>query len=101
MLELWEILVPTIDNDGKPFKTRYHKVWDAKVLEITGGVSIMAPLRGKWVNEGKLYDERNIPVRIACYREDIFKILEFTRKYYSQIAIMAYKISEDVIIYEG
>jgi hypothetical protein len=98
-INLYEILVPTISNDGKPFRTRYHKVWDAKVKNITGGLSILKPLKGIWVNEGMTYEERNIPVRVACTREDLDKILSFTREYYSQIKVMAYKISEEVIFY--
>jgi hypothetical protein len=96
-MELWEILVPTISNDGKPFCTRYHRVWDKRVYEITGGLSILQPLRGKWFYKDKLYEERNIPVRIACNRDQIIEILEFTKKYYGQIEVMAYRISDDVI----
>lgn len=95
---LWEILVPTKDNEGKPFRTRYHRVWDKKVYEMTGGLTIVQPVKGKWIDGGILYDERNIPVRIACNRDTIYDILEFTKKYYNQIAIMAFRISEEVII---
>jgi hypothetical protein len=100
-MELWEILVPTVRNDGRPFKTCYHKVWDKKVYDITGGITIMKPTRGKWVSEGpdaKYYEERMIPVRIATSRENIEKIIDVTKEYYDQIKIMCYKISEEVII---
>lgn len=99
-LELWEVLVPTISNEGKVFRTRYHRVWDRKVYEITGGISILPPLKGKWLNNSKLYEERNIPVRIACTELQLMEILKFTKIYYDQIAIMAYRISDKVIIYE-
>jgi hypothetical protein len=99
MLKIYEILVPTVDNDGKPFRTRYHRVWDKKVYDITGGISILTPLKGKWVDDGTLYEERNIPVRIACTESQMMEILKFTKEYYRQIAIMAYVISEEVIIY--
>ena len=98
-LQLWEILVPTQSNAGKPFRTRYHRVWDAKVYTITGGMTILAPTKGRWVSpEGTLFAERMIPVRISCTREQIEKIIEMTMKYYDQEAVMAYKISEEVII---
>ena len=50
--ELWEILVPTMSNAGKPFRTRFHRVWDAKVEKISGGLTIHMPTKGKWVHEG-------------------------------------------------
>ena len=40
---IWELLVPTVSNEGKPFKTRFHKVWDTKVRELVGGLTIMQP----------------------------------------------------------
>ena len=95
---LWEILVPTVRNDGRFFTTKYHKVWDKKVYELTGGLTIVQPVKGKWMNDGIIYDERNIPVRIACTRDTIYDILEFTKKYYDQIAVMAFRVSDEVII---
>lgn len=96
---LWEILVPTVSNDGKPFRTRYHRIWDSRVREITGGLTIVQPVKGQWVSpNGKLFRERMIPVRIACTREEIEAIADFTAKYYGQLAIMFIKISEEVVI---
>lgn len=96
---LWEILVPTVSNSGKPFRTRYHKVWDEKVKKISGGLTIIPPVKGYWVDttDSKEYIERNIPVRIACTRDQIIEIMRITKVYYDQIDIMAYKISDDVI----
>lgn len=98
-MDLWEILVPTISNEGKPYRTRYHRVWDAKVRAITGGLTIMAPAKGQWKSlDGDLYIERMIPVRIACTREQIEEIIDITMKYYDQLAVMAYRVSDEVII---
>ena len=99
MIKLWEILVPTIRNDGRPIKARFHRVWDQKVYQLTNGLTIMTPTKGKWVStDGKLYSERMIPVRIACTREQIEQIIDFSLIYYDQEAIMAYMLSEEVII---
>ena len=74
---MWEILVPTVMPDGKPIKTRYHKVWDTKVYAITGGLTILTPTKGKWVcPEGSLFEERMIPVRIACTRSQLDEIID-------------------------
>jgi hypothetical protein len=98
-MELWEILVPTVRNDGRPIRTRFHRVWDAKVRAITGGLTILAPAKGQWVSpEGELFIERMIPVRIACSREEIERIIDMTLSYYSQKAVLAYRISEEVVL---
>lgn len=98
MNELWEILVPTQYNDTKtPVKTRHHRQWDKYVRSISGGLSIFKPIKGQWVHQGELYEERNIPVRIACTEKQIRHIGEFTKKHYRQICIMIYKISDNVI----
>jgi len=98
-MQFWEILVPTMSNDLKPFRLRYHRVWDEKVRVITGGLSIVAPIKGQWVsNAGELFRERMIPVRIACTEEQIEQIADITAVYYNQKAIMYYQISNKVII---
>ena len=98
-MELWEILVPTVMGDtGKPIRTRYHRVWDAYVRSLSDGLTILTPARGQWVYESKLFEERVIPVRIACSEEQIRLIIDHTIKYYKQIAVMAYKLSERVLI---
>ena len=99
---MWEILVPTERRlePGKYYTTRYHRVWDGKVRAITGGLTVMAPARGQWVNPatGNLFKERMIPVRIIATREEIEKVVDITLKYYNQLAVLCYKISDEVIL---
>jgi hypothetical protein len=99
---MWEILVPTERrlNPGKYYTTRYHRVWDAKVRAITSGLTIMAPARGQWINPltGELFQERMIPVRVMATREEIEKVVDLTLKYYEQLAVLCYKISDEVIL---
>lgn len=117
---MWEILVPTEkriktkapDAEIAPgdyarwlkrmsFSTRYHRVWDAKVREITGGLTILTPAKGQWVApDGELYAERMIPVRIVATREQIEQIIDLTLVYYDQLAVLCYKISDEVILRE-
>jgi len=55
---LWEILVPTISNDGK---------------QVAGGLTITPPVKGQWIGFNKdLFTERNIPVRIMCNKVMIY-----------------------------
>lgn len=99
MIEMWEILVPTVLPNGKPIRTRYHRVWDNKVYQITNGLTILNPTKGKWIcPEGNLFEERMIPVRVACTREQIEAIIDMTIQYYDQKAVLAYRISDQVII---
>jgi hypothetical protein len=96
--ELWEILVPTMRNDGRPFRLRYHRVWDAKVRAISGGLTVMPVAKGQWVHGEKLFTERMIPVRIVASRAEMDNIIDMSIKYYDQIAMLAYKVSEVVIL---
>lgn len=99
-MELWEILVPKADNDGNEFAISYHNVWDTMIREMCGGLTIMRSAKGIWVGDSTVYEERMIPVRIACTRSQLDTILDITKTYYEQEAIFAAKISEEVIIYK-
>lgn len=99
---LWEILVPTVrpNTEGKKFfTTKYHKSWDNKVREITSGLTIMTPAKGQWLSpNGKVFEERMIPVRLIANREQINDVIDLTLEYYSQEAVLCYKISDEVIL---
>lgn len=125
MKVLYEILVPTIYGDSmKPIRTRHHKEWDKFVKKVTGGLTILSPAKGIWVNEGVDYPEKVIPVRVMCEEPyesaklvydnrgiwvgtkfptgpdtyQIDKIIDFTIKHYRQKAVMFYVISNQVNI---
>lgn len=96
--ELWEILVPTVMN-GKPIRTRYHRVWDKSVREIANGLTILTPAKGQWIDaDGETIHEKMIPVRIACTEDQIKHIANFTIGYYGQDAVMYYRISSYCVI---
>lgn len=99
---MWEILVPTIKpntNKSKFFTTKYHRTWDDKVREITHGLTIMSPAKGQWASpNGKVFEERMIPVRIVASRDEIEKVIDLTLVHYSQEAVLCYKISDEVIL---
>jgi len=98
-MELWEILVPTKRNNGRPFTTRHHKEWDKRVRKLSRGLTIYTPAKGQWVDlDGDLFEERMIPVRIACNSRTIQKIMDITAQHYDQLAIMAYCVSDNVVI---
>ena len=91
---LWDIFVPT-ERNGKPVRTRSHKEWDSRVRRITGGLTVFKPVKGQWLSpDGKLFEERMIPVRIMCSEEDIEKIADLTASFYKQKAVMYYLVSK-------
>jgi len=97
MKYLWEILVPTQFNDGRPIRTRYHRVWDEKVRQISSGLTILTPAKGQWVSENsELFVERMIPVRVACTYEQMVEIANMTKTYYEQEKVMFYRLSDEV-----
>lgn len=99
-VELWEILVPASKWKTKVvFPYVHHKKWDEYVRSIAGGVTILKTGKGEWVSpDGVLHTDRVIPCRIACTSEQMDKIIDFTIAHYNQEAVMAYKISAEVII---
>lgn len=97
---MWEILVPTVSNSGKPFSVRHHRQWDAHVTAIAGGMTLIQPVRGSWVepDSGQDFTERMIPVRIMCSREQIVEICKETARFYDQLAVLATLISTQTVL---
>ena len=89
----------TVSNEGKSICTRYHRVWDAQVRAISNGLTVLVPAKGTWISPaGVLFQERMIPVRVRCNRDDILTIAEMTKRYYDQEAVMITRISDECII---
>jgi len=96
---MWEILVPVVDKNEKKFDIEHHKAWDRYVIQITGGLTITKQAKGKWLSPlGSQFFEKMIPVRIICGEEEINKIVDFTIRHYDQEAVLAYKISSNVVL---
>ena len=100
MKKIWEILVPTVTNEGKPIRVKQHKHWDKRVRELLGGLTIMQPnIKGEWVSpQGEIFTERMIPVRVCCDEKQISNIAQFTKTFYEQEVVMYYCISNEVKI---
>jgi len=98
-MEVWEIMVPTVSNDGKPFRLRHHREWDKQVNRISNGMTILTPCKGQWIDllTNSLYNERMIPVRIVCDRKQIIQIMKITQRHYNQIDVLAIKISSEAL----
>ncbi|MGD9670143.1 MAG: hypothetical protein AB7U75_13990 [Hyphomicrobiaceae bacterium] len=102
--DLWEILVPMFWNGvdhglTTQIKDEHHQEWDAFVRGLSGGLTLLKPIKGQWVDpSGLLIQEPMIPVRIVCTKPEIDKIIQFTLGHYEQRAVMAYRLSNEVLI---
>lgn len=99
---LWQILVPCNYNNGRPVRTRHHREWDKRVRAITGGLTILPPGRGQWIDPetDTLYQDRVIPVQIIATASQMERIADITNQHYRQLAVMYFKVSETAIIRE-
>lgn len=96
--KLWEILVPASSKEQE-FKFEHHKMWDEYVKSLAGGLTVLKTGKGQWISpDGKLFKDRVIPVRIMCKKKQIKKIIKFTIEHYNQEAVLAYKVSNKVIL---
>ncbi len=99
MAELWEIFVPSAFNDGAEVNIEHHRLWDDHVRGIAGGLTILKSAKGVWESpDGTIFREKMIPVRIFCSEVEINEISDFTMQHYDQHAVMAYRVSDHVII---
>lgn len=98
--KLWQILVPCNWNDGRPVRTRHHRVWDERVRKITGGLTILPPGKGQWVDktDGQLYIDRVIPVNIIATEDQMEQIAKITMQHYDQLAVMFFKLSDEATV---
>ena len=96
---LWTILVPRFSNEGEEFDLQFHKLWDEKVKEISGGLTILRTAKGSWIDTDKKdFSEEMIPVMIRCTKKEIKKITNYTINYYNQKAIFYYLQSKKTYI---
>lgn len=98
-MPLYQILVPSTDANQQEILPVYHQVWDEKVREIAGGLTILSDAKGKWTSpDGKAVFEKMIPVLISCTPEQMETIMDFTLEYYEQRVVFAFKMTDDVLI---
>jgi hypothetical protein len=96
---LYEILVPAYWPNGEFIPIEYHQEWDKHVRELSNGFTILRSAIGEWNDGDKIIRERMIPVRFIADKEKLEMLLKYTKSFYNQSVIMAYKISDEVIFY--
>lgn len=94
-IKLYEIFVPIRWNNGCKIDVSFHQQWDRRVVAITGGLTLMPQIAGKWLSDNR---EDMLPVRIACSPDKIRKVAKLTKDFYIQESIIYYVISDEVYI---
>lgn len=95
-MTLYRILVPKCDKNGVKFPLAHHQRWDGEVIKLAGGLTLGGAVQGRYRDTA----EEMIPVDVACTEATLQFILRFTKQHYRQEAVLAYVISERVIIWK-
>ena len=93
-LHLYEILLPATAS------RKQHRRWEAHISHLAGGVSILSDqIEGRWKSKTVVIRERQIPIRIACSRIVLGKVLRFTAIHFRQTEVLGYLVSSEVIFF--
>ncbi len=96
MKEIYEILIPKNQNNGEPFSPlRHQRIFDLCV-ELSGGISILPELQGRWLDKGELYCDTNIPIRVVCNVYTTRKIALAVKDMFHQKAVLFYRVGDNV-----
>lgn len=98
--KLWEVLVPVTDRLGMTFTVSFHQRWDQRITALVGGLSIHHPIKGRWRGADAQVAEEMIPVRIVATYAQMLDVVKLTAEHYNQKAVLAYKVSDEVLLYE-
>ena len=93
---LWMILLPVADNDGRVFLNQHHKKFLDRVLKISGGWTEHPWSTGRWIDDGRLYSERMIPLEFLATTEQADKITAFACVRYDQVEITCLPLTDRV-----
>lgn len=92
----FDVILKTCENNfdrGWLFTAKHHRIFYKFILNLSKGYSVLSELEGVWQNEkGTIYQEKMIPVRIACTDEQIKEIAEFAKTHYEQEAIFVLEL---------
>ena len=97
-LRLYELLLPAAAKES------LHRAWERQVAGWIGGLSLPpGQIKGRWKGSEatKIAKEAQIPVRIACNRSDLRRILAFTATHYRQEEVLAYQVSAEAILFKA
>lgn len=83
-MNLYEILIPVANNDGKEFPEKYRQAFIDFIGILVGGVTVYPVVDGQWYEGENRYAEKMIPVRINCTDKEIDAIAWEAKKTFEQ-----------------
>lgn len=92
----WKLLVPVADNDGLVFTDRHHLKLYRLVFKISGGSTDNPWSNGRWMDGGRVYKDRVVPLEFLATTEEADKIAAFTLVHYDQMEVVCVPISDRV-----
>ena len=92
----WRLLVPIADNDGLVFTEAHHLKLYRLVFKVSGGSTENPWSSGKWMNNGRVFKDRVIPLEFLGTTEEADKIAAFSLIHYDQIEIQCVPMSDRV-----
>lgn len=92
----WRLLVPVADNAGLVFTDRHHFRLYRIVFKISGGSTDNPWSNGRWMDDGRVYKDRVIPLEFLATTEQADKIAAFALIHYDQMEILCVPISDSV-----
>jgi len=92
----WKLFVPVADNDGLVFTDRHHLKLYRLVFNMSGGLTDNPWSNGKWINNGRVYKDRVVPLEFLATAEGVDKIAVFALIHYDQLEIVCVPISDRV-----
>jgi len=88
-----QVLIPIVDNDGRPFTGEDHAAFEAALVDRFGGFTLFPSTAvGGWKDaDGVLYNDRTrvygIAVRSIVDGAGIGEVVTFAKAHYRQLAI--------------
>jgi hypothetical protein len=92
----WRLLIPIADNDGLVFTDRHHLKLYRLVFKISGGSTDNPWSNGRWMDDGRVYKDRVVPLEFLATTEEADKIAAFALIHYDQMEILCVPISDRV-----
>jgi hypothetical protein len=100
-MQLWQILIPTMDNEGHVFLSKDYDDFANKIIKELGisGLTILPRGTGYWVGSGKqVQQEPMIPILIGCMEHEIQIATKLVAEQFKQNAVAYWKVSDSFYI---
>jgi len=98
---LWEIFIPKNNNRETIYEVSHHREWNKKVTTETDVILLSSDPHKKkscpTIGES-FFSEEMILLRVCCTPEEFDKILDITVQHYDRPEIIAFKLSENMIV---